>query len=224
MKVLLTAATEGELGLALAHLQQHWQAIGPHHFTKGANELRVHIGGVGMVATVYSLMKLLRTNTCDFALQAGVGGSFDHRIALGDVVSISSDQYGDLGAQDGYNYLDIFELGLLAENEAPFNNGKLPAPSSTVADKILLPKATALTVNSVSGTDFMVKARRQKFNCQVESMEGAAFHYVCLMENIPFAQVRAISNYVEPRDKSKWKMKEAVINLNNWLIGFIESL
>jgi futalosine hydrolase len=224
MKVLLTAATEGELGPVLTYLQQHWQAIGPHHFTKGANELQVHIGGVGMVATVYSLMKLLRINTYDFALQAGVGGSFDHQIALGDVVSISSDQYGDLGAQDGYNYLDIFELGLLGENETPFTNGKLPAPSSPIADKISLPKATALTVNSVSGTNFMVKARRQKFNCQVESMEGAAFHYVCLMENIPFAQVRAISNYAEPRDKSKWKMREAVINLNNWLIGFIEAL
>jgi len=224
MKLLLTAATEGEIGPVLAHLQQNRHSVGPHHFSKGDDELQVCIGGVGMMATTYSLMKALRINTCDFALQAGVGGSFDHNIPLGEVLHITGDQYGDLGAQDHYNYLDIYELGLLGKDEMPFKDGKLLSPSSPLHDKIKLPQATALTVNTVSGTDFTVKARRQKFNCQVESMEGAAFHYVCLMEHIPFAQVRAISNYVEPRDKSKWKMKEAVINLNNWLIGFIDSI
>ena len=55
-------------------------------------------------------------------------------------------------------------------------------------------------------------------------MEGAAFHYVCLKEHVPFAQVRAISNFVTPRDKSQWQMKKAITNLNKWLIKFIEGL
>jgi hypothetical protein len=41
---------------------------------------------------------------------------------------------------------------------------------------------------------------------------------------VPFAQVRAISNYVIPRDKSQWQMKDAIINLNKWLVGFVEKI
>jgi futalosine hydrolase len=76
-------------------------------------------------------------------------------------------------------------------------------------------------VNTVSGSEPTIKLRSEKYNATVESMEGAAFHYVCLQEGVAFAQVRAISNYVMPRDKSQWQMKDAIFNLNNWLISFI---
>ena len=46
-------------------------------------------------------------------------------------------------------------------------------------------------------------------------MEGAALHYTCLMEKIPFIQLRSISNYIAERDKTKWDMKRSIINLNN---------
>ncbi len=45
-------------------------------------------------------------------------------------------------------------------------------------------------------------------------MEGAAFHYVCLQEEVKFLQLRSISNAVGERDKKQWKMKEAIISLN----------
>jgi futalosine hydrolase len=45
-------------------------------------------------------------------------------------------------------------------------------------------------------------------------MEGAAMHYVCIQEKIPFLQVRSISNEVGIRDKSKWAIREAIVNLN----------
>jgi len=55
-------------------------------------------------------------------------------------------------------------------------------------------------------------------------MEGAAFHYVCLQQHIPFIQIRSISNIVGVRDKNKWKMKEAIESLNKKLIETIELL
>jgi futalosine hydrolase len=224
VKLLLAAATEAEIAPLLAHLQEAWQPVAPGHFSRGDDQLYICITGVGMMATLWSLMNCLRSQNFDFALQTGVGGSYDRSIDLGTLLFVTSDQYGDLGAQDHYNYLDIFDLGLLQPDEFPFTGGKLLCPPHPLHVRLQLPQASALTVNTVAGADFMVRARRHKFNCQVESMEGAAFHYVCLREQIPFAQLRAISNYVEPRDKSKWKMKEAVINLNNWLIDFLEQL
>ncbi|MBK8310223.1 MAG: hypothetical protein IPL04_04300 [Chitinophagaceae bacterium] len=55
----------------------------------------------------------------------------------------------------------------------------------------------------------------------VESMEGAALHYVCLMEKIPFIQLRAISNYITERNKKKWNMKESITNLNKEIIKLL---
>jgi futalosine hydrolase len=53
----------------------------------------------------------------------------------------------------------------------------------------------------------------ERFQPQVESMEGAAFMYACLIYGVPFAQVRAVSNIVERRNRRAWKMDEAVEGL-----------
>jgi futalosine hydrolase len=49
-------------------------------------------------------------------------------------------------------------------------------------------------------------------------MEGIAFHYACKQAKIPFLQIRAISNYVTPRNKSEWEIPLAIQNLNQYLI------
>ena len=61
-------------------------------------------------------------------------------------------------------------------------------------------------------------------SCEIESLEGAAFHFVCLHEQLPFLQLRAISNIVGERNKKNWHLKEAVHNLNNKLITLIKEL
>lgn len=213
MKLLIVSATAGEIGLFTDHLK-----------TADYKDVTVLTTGVGMVATTYALTRHLCTHSYDLVLQAGVGGSFDRNISLGALVHITSDQYGDLGSEDHDNYLDIFELGLLQKDEAPHSGGRLLTPLLPIHEKIGLPTATALTVNSVSGNANTIARRADKYGAATESMEGAAFHYVCLKEGVPFAQVRAISNYVIPRDKSQWQMKDAVINLNKWLIAFVASV
>lgn len=221
MDILLISATSAEIAPLIAHLKKGWQQQSEWIFTNDKNQLQIFITSVGMTATTYGLTKMLQQKAFDFVMQAGIGGSFDRNIPLGEVVLIESEMFGDLGAEDHYNFLDIFELNLADANEFPFNNKQLKMPPVSLHQSINLPRVSALSINTVSGTSFTATARIKKYNCQVESMEGAAFHYVCLKENIPFAQIRAISNYVEARDKSKWKMKEAITNLNVWIIDFI---
>ncbi|MCD6011611.1 MAG: mqnB [Flavipsychrobacter sp.] len=212
MNLLLIAATDGEINRPLpASIKGDWS-------------IEVLVTGVGMVATTYALTKHIQHNKYDFVMQVGVAGSFYKELALGDVVFITEDRYADFGAEDHDKHLDIFEMGLQDKNTFPFSNGKLVNPLSHFHDNIKLPRVSGITVNTVSGNAQTIKMRSERYNAMVESMEGAAFHEVCLRENIPFAQVRAISNYVTPRDKSQWKMKEAVINLNDWLAGFINTL
>lgn len=207
MKLLIVAATQAEIGPFIAQ-NEH---------------IEVLITGVGMVATTYALTRRLATDRYDLVIQAGVGGSFDEGIALGEVVFVTEDTYGDLGAEDHDEYMNIYDLGLLGRDEPPHTGGMLRNPLSAIHNGITLQHACGLTVNTVSGNAATI-ARRRRYGCQVESMEGAAFHYVCLQMGVPFAQIRAISNYVIPRDKSQWKMKDAIIGLNNWLIEYVRSV
>jgi futalosine hydrolase len=55
-------------------------------------------------------------------------------------------------------------------------------------------------------------------------MEGAALHYMGRDLNIPFIQIRAVSNYVGERNKAKWKMNEAIYNLNETLLQYLDAL
>jgi futalosine hydrolase len=207
MKVLVVAATQAEVSM----------------FCAARPEVPVLITGVGMVATTYALVRRLAQEPFDLVVQAGVGGAFATEIALGEVVLVTADAFGDLGAEDHDKYINIFELGLLGKDEPPFTNGVLAMPESKVADAIDLRKVRGITVQTVSGSEPTI-ARRRAMGHEVESMEGAALHYVCLQERVPFVQVRGISNYVIPRDKSQWKMKDAIINLNKWLIAFIDTV
>lgn len=213
MNLLIVAATEAETGLLKQYLTQQ-----PN------KKVSLLITGVGMLATAYALTKHLQHNKYDLIIQAGVGGSFDHGILPGSLVFITSDRYGDLGAEDHDKYIDIFDMGLMDKNTHPHTEGRLITPLLPIHSKISLPQVNGLTVNTVSGNEHTIARRATQYDCAIESMEGAAFHYVCLHEGVAFAQVRSISNYVIPRDKSQWQMKDAIINLNNWLIDFIESL
>lgn len=206
MKVLVVAATSMEIA-------RFKEACG--------DEVDTLITGVGMAATTYALTKHLQHNSYDFVIQAGVAGSFDTELPLGEVVQLVSDRYGDMGAEDHEDSLDLFDMGLTDANEFPFSDGSLRVPESDYDKHIQLRKVSGITVNTVSGSEKTI-ARRKQYGCELESMEGAAFHLVCLQERVPFVQIRSISNYVTPRDKSSWKMKEAIIKLNDWLIAFIE--
>ncbi len=210
MNLLVVAATEAEIKPFLSSLTEAEKGY-----------ISTLVTGVGMTATAYALTKHLQYRKYDLVIQAGVGGSFDRSIPLGSVVFVASDSYGDLGAEDKADYIDIFDMGLLEKSSFPHAAGQLVTPLLAVHDKISLPHVSAITVNTVSGSERTIQQRQERYGCQVESMEGAAFHYVCLHENVPFAQVRAISNYVIPRDKSQWKMKEAITALNKWLADFI---
>ena len=115
----------------------------------------------------------------------------------------------------------FFELGLEEENNFPFSEKILTNSTEEFSFIIDTPWVSGISVNSVTGSDVTASLREKKYNCQIETMEGAAFHYVCLQQQTAFLQVRSISNYVEARDKSKWKMKEAVENLNKWLLSVV---
>jgi len=217
--VLLAAATEAEIAPFLGHLHASWTETEPGTFAGQDVSIHVCITGVGLMATAFSLASLMALHTYDLALQAGIGGAFDSNLPLGSLVTVASEQLGDLGAEDHDEYLDIFSLGFLDKNGFPFREGVLPATEPAPFATEGLPRVSSLSINTVSGNAGTIERRQRHFGCAIESMEGAAFHYACLRHGIPFLQIRAISNYVTPRDRSKWQIRAAIDALNDWLIA-----
>ena len=142
---------------------------------------------------------------------------------IGDVVEIVEDCISDLGAEDNDTFLSVFDLGLLNPDSTPYINGKLINNDKT-GSKVLetLPKVNGITVNTVHGNSQSIEQVRSLFSPVTESMEGAAFFYACLLDGIPCVQLRAVSNFIEVREKSNWDIEKAVKNLNTVLSDFIQ--
>lgn len=51
----------------------------------------------------------------------------------------------------------------------------------------------------------------------IESMEGAAFFEACLRHGVPFAEIRAVSNFVGETDRSRWDIPLALRQLETAL-------
>lgn len=221
MRLLVAAATPFELDLFQQYLEAEFEKTNEHVYAKGNLEIFVCITGIGMMQTAFRLSESIYQFDPHFCLQAGVAGTFNPELELGQLVIVQAEILGDTGVEDNGRFLDIFDIGLAGTSDKPFSNKQLINTFQDFPLKLNLPFVTGLTVNTVSGTEETIKKRAEHYECDVESMEGAAFHYVCLQKKIPFLQVRSISNYVEPRDKHKWKMKEAIEKLNHWIIANI---
>jgi futalosine hydrolase len=183
----------------------------------------VLITGIGLTATTYSLTRQLQIKRPDVLIQAGVGGCFDTTIPLGSVFAIKQETIADQSVIEFNKLKTLFDLKLVPQNKHPFSNGWL-VNKSELLKKIKLQKVKGVSVNEITTSKHKIKFYKETFDPIVESMEGAALHYVCLMENIPFLQIRSMSNYIAERNKKNWNMKESIINLNNELTSLLNKL
>jgi futalosine hydrolase len=197
MRILVVAATELEIPLVRTGPR------GPHH-------IEVLLTGVGMVATAARCAQALARTRYDAAYNFGVCGSFDRSLSPGTVVHVVSDRVSELGAEDGSRFLTLPDLGLANDDEVLLNEA--PPPNAVLR---ALPGVRAITVNTVHGRDESIAAIVARLSPQVESMEGAAFAYACTISGVPYAQMRAVSNMVERRNREAWRLDLAIRNLND---------
>lgn len=207
MQILLAAATAFEI----------------QPFIQSEKNVDVLITGVGIPSALYHLQKRIHQMDYDMVIQAGIAGAFDENIALGKVVAVQQDTFGDIGIEEKGDFTPISESGFMDANEYPYTNGWL-VNNNELIQAISLQLVNAVTINKVTDSLLQKHQLQQSFLPQIETMEGAVLHYVCLQENVPFIQLRSISNYVGERDKNKWKMKEAIANLNEELEKILGSL
>ena len=178
--------------------------------------------GVGILSSAVRLTQYALQQKPGLIIQAGIAGSFDATLALGEVVAIQKECVGDTGVQEKGEWKDVFDMGFQQADEPPFSNKYLVNNRLHQFNLLRLPEVTGTTINQITTGAGSIYMLQTKYGAQAESMEGASLHYVCNLYNIPFIQVRAISNYVGERDKTKWKIKEAIENLNETVMHMLQ--
>ncbi len=170
----------------------------------------VLITGVGMVATTFILTKAFSAKKYDAAINLGICGSFNRNLKIGEVVNTTEDIFSELGAEDGDSFLKLSDMNFTDKNDVFLKPAKKYSHPALREFK----KVKGITVNTVHGNKKNISKVVELYSPDVESMEGAAFFYVCNQFKIPAVQLRAVSNYVERRNTKNWNITLAIDKLN----------
>jgi len=186
------------------------------------HSVKFYTHGIGLMLSTFHLSEIVKSKP-DLVIQCGLAGTYQNHLKIGETVIVENEILGDTGAQDHMDQLDLFDMQFMNANEFPFSNSMLKNEYVTHLNTSLK-KVTGLTVNLSSGNASTIELRKKKYNADIETMEGAVLHYVCLQKEIPFIQFRAISNLVEPRNKDNWKIKEAIESYTLAITEFIHQI
>lgn len=223
MQLTVVSATPYEILPFQNFLEDTYQRFNNHIYQHEHLEVEVLVTGPGIANTAFNLGRYLAVKRPSLLLNAGIAGALDPTLQAGEVVHVISEEFADFGAEEADGtFLDIHQLGLIESDAFPYSGGKLKNPDAGAY--AFLPAVEGLTVNKVHGTETSIKQLKNRTNARIESMEGAAFFMACLLERVPFLEIRSISNQVEPRNREAWDIPLAINNLNATLIELIKTL
>ncbi|MEN6619024.1 MAG: futalosine hydrolase [Rikenellaceae bacterium] len=221
MRILIIAAEEEELITA----KQAYNSLSKSD--KYGLDITYMLTGIGATSTSYRLTKILNSSAegFDLAVNIGIAGSFSPEFPIGSVARIEREYFGDLGFETLSGFQTLFDYNILDADTFPYRGGALHAAelSAEVEEALkVYSRAAAVTVQTVSGVPEKMLQLKRDFLPQIESMEGAAFFYVCIMEKIPFIELRSVSNEVGEKNRKNWNIPLALDSLkeaNKRLLG-----
>ena len=180
----------------------------------------VVVTGIGAVNAAHALTKYLASHARPaVVIQCGVAGAFvPAGIPVGSVVLADTEIYGDMGVltKEGWQPMEAIGIPLVAARDgqpARFNyfplDSKLVARAAEIGGTLVARTGPFLTLSMVTGVQALGDELYERFGAICESMEGAAAAQVCALHDVPFLEVRGISNLVEDRNRETWKLAEA---------------
>ena len=229
LNLLLVSATELESGAVQGKLED---AKATQHARKtvivgnlcGWRCTLFHTG-IGGVNAAHALTCQLEAQLPDLVIQFGIGGAYvPTGLPIRSVVLATEEVYGDIGVvtPEGWKPADEIGIPLVDGNPPHFNRFPLdPQLVSTAAAICGAKCGTFVTVSQCSGVQAIGDALHARFNALCESMEGAAAAHICTLYDVPFLEIRGISNLVENRQPARWDIPGAADAAQSALIKII---
>jgi len=171
----------------------------------------VLVAGVGPAAAAANTAKVLATVEYSLVVSAGIGGGFPGRAEVGSLVVANEIVAADLGAETPEGFISLDELGF------GFTRIRLDASlvnrvtGALLAAKLPVNTGPVLTVSTVTGTAASAAELAARVpGAAAEAMEGYGVALAAHDRGVPILEIRAISNPVGPRDRSAWRIEEAL--------------
>lgn len=184
------------------------------------------VTGVGPVECAISLVRILERRPVGGVVLFGLGGAYeDAGTGVLDLCLAELEYAGDFGiAVD--NTIEYFPDEVV-RNPSRFDlrNALFRRVDNCLTSLGITYRSGAfVTVHSCTGTSARGSFLRERFDAICENMEGAAAARVCEMYDVAMVEFRCISNMVEKRDRSKWKIPEAIAKGSEILAEVIPQL
>lgn len=190
------------------------------------------VTGIGKVNAASAATLLLERYQPELLVNTGCGGAFrGSGLSVGDLAVAENETFADEGVAtpQGWRGLDLIGIPVVEGNGARFFN-TFPLPHDLAEDACRFASDRGftgklgpfLTVSTCSGTENRGEELLRRFPGICENMEGAALAQVATMYGVPLLEVRGISNLVEDRDLSRWDLKRAVTEVQNFLSAYLK--
>ena len=174
------------------------------------------VSGVGPVETAFTVGRYLERHHRKIrsVVNFGIGGAYLagglNPASLLDICLAAREVLGDFGISFGVDTEPFDEVDFPIRSSFELDKELLKvAAAALAAESIEAHVTTFVTVSAASGTRERGEQLGKRYQALCENMEGAAVARVCEAYDIPLLEVRAISNLVENRPGSPWKIDAA---------------
>ncbi len=178
---------------------------------KGDGRFDVVAAGVGPVAAAANTAKALAAAGYGLAVSAGIGGGFPGRAGVGSLVVANEIVAADLGVETPEGFASLDELGFGSTRIQVDVNLVNAVAEALRAAELPVTTGPVLTVSTVTGTaESAAELAARVPGAIAEAMEGYGVAFAAQERGVPVLELRAISNLVGPRDRTAWRINEAL--------------
>ncbi|ADY25776.1 futalosine nucleosidase [Deinococcus proteolyticus MRP] len=191
---------------------------------------RVVVSGVGPVAAALATAQATAARRPRLAVSAGIAGAFaPSGLRPGDLAlssrMIQADYGAELGSGPGAAFLDLPALELTVGSlpgQAAYGDFAAAGGTQALAQQLGAGYGPMLTLNTVTGSRERAEELLRRFpGALTEGMEGAGVAHAAALAGVPALELRGISNFVGPRDRSAWQIGAALQAARRGLGGLL---
>lgn len=200
-RILIMTAVEAEREAILRGLPE-----------QSHDRFNVQLAGVGPASAAARTSAILAQESYHLVISAGIGGGFAGYADIGSIVLASQMIAADLGSETPeHGFISVDELGFgssIIQADTVYN-GSLASAIQTTGLAVHI--GPVLTVSTTTGSAESTTLLAQRIpGASAEGMEGYGVAIAAHQFHLPVLEIRAISNRVGPRDRSSWRIPDAL--------------
>jgi len=192
-------------------------------------------GGMGKVNAAHTATVMITEFDPEALIVFGIGGAYPSSGArIGDVVLAREEIAGDEGilTHDGFKDTEYIGIPLLKTASSaiyttypaaqPLLERSLRALRAAAPDRGNVHAGPFVTLSTCTGMSARARELEGRYHGLCENMEGAAAAHVAALHEVPWIEVRGISNIVEDRNLKKWDIPRAAKSVQKAVVSILK--